>query len=496
MDTIERLIIDLILNFVSREELNLFLRDPRNTAIIVGGLIAVCGALLGTFLLLRGMSLTSDAISHTVLLGIVVAFLLMTRVFNMEPDLSSPFLIIGAAAAGVLTVFLTEMIYRSGLVRQDAALGLAFPLLFAVAVILVARYADNAHLDQDAVMVGEIGIAWANTSSVCYDNCESVTITPDDPRAEVQRSCINCRSESISPRDARAEFAESCGNCGTYTPAQAWREGLIENEPLLVFFPKSITVMGIMTLFTVLFVTLFYKELKLSTFDSALAQALGFRPGWLSYGLMVMVSLVAVGAFDAVGSILVVAFFIIPPATAYLLTDRLWQLLILSPIMGGLSVYLGFDLARGDFLGVFQVSDLLATLNRAFSLDLPTTWDSSISASMVLMMFFIFVVAWVFSPKYGMISTLFNRSEQRRRFADQVMMGHIYNHQGTEVEAHELAVDTLNTHFAWTRTRTQRVLLRLRALNFVQLKDDHVVLTERGRRQVETFKKQTFVTEQ
>ena len=115
------------------------------------------------------MSLTSDAISHTVLLGIVVAFMVMSSLFGREPSLASVWLIIGAAAAGVATVVLTELIYRSGLVKQDAALGLAFPLLFALAVILVSRFVEDVHLDEDAVMVGEIGVAWANTNSHCLN---------------------------------------------------------------------------------------------------------------------------------------------------------------------------------------------------------------------------------------------------------------------------------------------------------------------------------------
>ena len=157
MMPLERLLIEFLLNFATREELNAFLRSPQNTATLIGGLIAVSGALLGTFLLLRGMSMTSDAISHTVLLGIVLAFLLMTEVFRIEGDTSSPWLILGAALAGVGTVVLTEMLYRSGLVRQDAALGLAFPLLFAVAVILVSRFVEDVHLDEDAVLVGRSG---------------------------------------------------------------------------------------------------------------------------------------------------------------------------------------------------------------------------------------------------------------------------------------------------------------------------------------------------
>ena len=267
MFQLEELIIQFLLNFAAREELNAFLRNPQYTATLVGSLIAVSGALLGTFLLLRGMSLTSDAISHTVLLGIVIAFMVMSSVFDQEPSLSSVWLIFGAAAAGVATVLLTELIYRSGLVRQDAALGLAFPLLFALAVIMVSRFVDDVHLDEDAVMVGEIGVAWANTNSHCLDQCTTVTITPDDPRAKLTRQCVNCRELGISPRDKEAEFTEICANCGEYGPAQAWQAGFTQTEPVLVFWPKSITVMALLTLLTVVAVVLLYKELKLSTFD-------------------------------------------------------------------------------------------------------------------------------------------------------------------------------------------------------------------------------------
>src|SRR5690606_32943992 len=172
-------------------------------------------------------------------LGIVVTFLVMVALPGVEPDISSPFLIIGAALSGVATVVLTEAIHRSGLVKADAALGLAFPLLFAIAIILISRFTANVHLDTDAVILGEIGVVWADTESHCLDNCEDVVITADDPRAQMGRQCVNCQSEGISPRDPRAEFEEVCFNCGTYTAAQAWRERLIDEPPELVFWPRS-----------------------------------------------------------------------------------------------------------------------------------------------------------------------------------------------------------------------------------------------------------------
>ena len=111
------------------------------------------------------------------------------------------------------------------------------------------------------------------------------------------------------------------------------------------------------------FVTLFYKELKLTTFDPALAAALGLRPAAMNTALMVLVSITAVAAFDAVGSVLVVAFFIIPPATAWLLSDRLAHILLLAPPGGILATLTGYEFSRGNFLGIAQVSDLLVTLD-------------------------------------------------------------------------------------------------------------------------------------
>jgi manganese/zinc/iron transport system permease protein len=212
MHNVEQGLIQLLLNFISIEQLNAFLSDPQSTAILVGALVAISGALLGTFLLLRKMSMTSDAISHTVLLGIVVAFLVMAALPGVEPDISSPLLIIGAALAGVATVVLTELIHRSGLVKADAALGLAFPLLFAVAIILISRFTADVHLDQDAVILGEIGFVWADAESHCFEHCDDIVITPEDPRAETGRECVNCAEFRNGPRDERAEFAETCFN--------------------------------------------------------------------------------------------------------------------------------------------------------------------------------------------------------------------------------------------------------------------------------------------
>lgn len=484
-----RVFVDLALQFVSLEQFNAFLGDPRAVATIVGALVAISGALLGTFLFLRQMSLTTDAISHTILLGIVVAFLVMVLVFGLEPDLSSPWLIIGAAMAGVATVVLTETLQRTGIVKADAALGLAFPFLFAIAIILVSRFTGDIHLDADSVVVGEIGVAWANTDSVCLENCDSVVVTEDSPQAEIVRRCVNCTTENINPRSDRAVFEELCGNCGTHSAAEAYALGLTETPPALAFLPKALAVMGVITLINVLFVTVFYKELKLATFDAALARALGFRPGVLHYALMVLVSVTAVGAFDAVGAVLVVAFFIIPPATAYLLTRRLSVLLLLAPLFGALAAYTGYDLARGSFLGIIDINAVLRWLDGVVGLGGYTTWNVSISASMVLMMFAFLVLAWVFSPQSGLVAGLIQRRRQANRFSHYVVLGHIANHSGQDDADVELAVPTLHEHFHWSPMHMRLVLAQLRAMQLVTVDGDQVALTPRGERSLAEFRR-------
>jgi manganese/zinc/iron transport system permease protein len=114
--------------------------------------VAVACALPGCFLVLRRMALLSDAISHSILLGIVLAF------FWVQ-DLASPVLILAAAAMGVVTVALVEGLHATRRVKEDAAIALVFPALFSVAVLLIARHAGDVHLDVDAVLLGEIAFA-------------------------------------------------------------------------------------------------------------------------------------------------------------------------------------------------------------------------------------------------------------------------------------------------------------------------------------------------
>ena len=122
---------------------------------IIACLVAVACAIPGVFLVLRKMALITDAISHAILPGIVVGFFI-------AQDVSSPILIIFAALTGVLTVMLVSFIQKTGLVKEDTAIGLVFPALFSLGVILIAQYANDVHLDVDSVLLGELAYAPLN----------------------------------------------------------------------------------------------------------------------------------------------------------------------------------------------------------------------------------------------------------------------------------------------------------------------------------------------
>src|SRR5690554_218937 len=119
---------------------------------MIACLVAVACAIPGTFLVLRKMAMISDAISHSILPGLVIGFFI-------TQDLNSPLLILLATLTGVITVILVERIQKTGLVKEDTAIGLVFPALFSIGVILISKNANDIHLDVDAVLLGELAFA-------------------------------------------------------------------------------------------------------------------------------------------------------------------------------------------------------------------------------------------------------------------------------------------------------------------------------------------------
>ncbi|MDC1416427.1 metal ABC transporter permease, partial [Flavobacteriaceae bacterium] len=120
--------------------------SPQIEIQLIAALVAAACAIPGVFLVLRKMALISDAISHSILPGIVLGFFI-------TQDLSSPLLIVLAAGTGIITVVLVERIQKTGLVKEDTAIGLVFPALFSIGVLLIAKNANDIHLDVDAVLL-------------------------------------------------------------------------------------------------------------------------------------------------------------------------------------------------------------------------------------------------------------------------------------------------------------------------------------------------------
>ena len=349
----------------------------------IASITAAACALPGVFLVLRRLSLMSDAISHAILPGIVIAFFLVE-------DLASPLLILGAGLMGLIMVMLTELLNRTQLVKEDAAIGLVFPALFSLGVILINLYAGNVHLDIDAVLLGELVFAPFNTLTV---------------------------------------FGAEIG-------------------------PKALYVMSGLLFINILFIWMFYKELKLSTFDEALAFSFGFNPVLIHYIFMGVVSVTTVGAFDTVGSILVVALMIAPPSAAYLLTDDLVKMLLLSAGIGILSAVSGFFLA-----------DAL---------------DSSISGSMATMSGVWFLFTFLFAPKRGIVAMARRRVAQRLEFARRVLAVHLSNHAGTDEEAVECHENNLTNHIRWDGSFASQVVRSSLQKGIIVNHNGVLQLTEQG----------------
>lgn len=276
--------------------------------ILTASLVGVTCGIIGVFLILRKMAMMADAISHTVLLGIVLAFIITQQVSGTP-------MLIGAIIAGLLTALFVQWLHSLGL-QQHAAMGIVFTTLFAIGVILISTSVGNAHLDVQHALMGEITfIPW-----------DRITL------------------------------------------------------PIVGEVPRATALLAFIFVVVVVFIVAFYKEWKITTFDPALAASLGIPVLVMHYLFMGLVSVTTVASFDAVGAIMVVAMLITPAASAYLWTDRLSVMILLSGGFGVLSAIVGYYIAA---------------------------WvDTSISGSMAFATGLVFVVSFICSPKHGLVSKL------------------------------------------------------------------------------------------
>jgi len=291
--------------------------------VVIGALAAVACALPGNFLVLRKMSMMGDAISHAVLPGLAIAFL-------VTGARASVTMFIGAAIVGVLTAVFTQWISKFGNVDRGASMGIVFTTLFAIGLLLIVQAADYVDLDPGCVLYG------------------AIELTPIDI---------------------------------------AWRLELWGN---LVEVPRAALVLGGVCLLNAVFVVVFFKELRISSFDPELATTMGINANLMHYLLMTLVAITTVAAFEAVGSIIVIAMLIVPPACAHLLTDRLWLMLLWSVLFAMLSAAMGHlsALLLPGWLGL-----------PAEQLD-----STSTSGMMAVAAGVLFAVVLLFAPRYGVVT--------------------------------------------------------------------------------------------
>ena len=345
---------------------------------------ATACALLSPFLVLRKLSMVSDAISHSVLLGIVLAFFIVK-------DVGSPLLIAGAALFGVITVFAVEFLSGTGLVKNDDAVGIVFPMFFALAVVLITKFARNVHLDTDIVLMGEVIIAPLN----------------------------------------RTEF-------------------------LGMDLPKAFVQMGILFIVNLLFIIIFFKELKITTFDKGFAKLAGFSSVALFYALMTLSSLTAVTAFDAVGAILVVSFLITPGAAAYLISKDLKVMIAIS---------VGY-----------------AVINSVLGYVLSLLMNVSMSGMTAAVAGVTFLITFLFNRE-GLITAIFIRLKRKSELKPELFLTHIGNHSGKKEELEELGLGSIRDHLKWKQTEVDKIAGRLirRGLIRIDINKNIYDLTERGR---------------
>lgn len=264
-----------------------FMQRSLAVAIMVGIICSV----VGSYLMVQRLALLGDAISHSVLPGLAIAFWLGLNIF------------VGAFIAGVLSTVLIAWIHRRSPIKEDAAMGIVFSAFFALGITLITTIQKDNKIDLNHFLFGNI-----------------LGVTPGDVRDT-----------------------------------------------------------AIIAALVLLAVALLYKELLFYSFDPLGAQASGLPVGWLNSGLMVLIALTVVASMKVVGVILVLSLLITPGAAAYLLVPRLHLVMMLGSAIGVVSSISGMYLS--------------------YYFNLPS------GPAIVLVVSAFFVLAFLFSPRHGVLTT-------------------------------------------------------------------------------------------
>ncbi len=378
--------------------------------VITAALAAMACALPGTFLLLRRESLMGDALSHATLPGMVLAYLALNAVTQagwLTPAGMTawrhPALFLGAAISGVLCGLLAELLQRWGRMEPSAALGVVFTSLFALGLLMIRTWADQAHIDPGCVL---------------YGNLEMV-------------------------------IADPIGKSG---------------------IPRAVVINGAMLTVNATLLLLFYKEIKLCTFDRDLARSLGIPADRVHLMLLAMTGATVVAAFESVGSILVIAMLVAPPATALLLSDRLGGVLSGALIVAAVTAF-------GGHLAALAIPVILHRWAGAAE-------ASSVSTAgmMAVVAGGLFLTTWFLSPRYGLLRQGLDQARLRQRILSEDILGVLYRLEELRPAAIPGADNaSLAATLSVTPWRLWRALSRLTQRGWIAMGGQGVVLTEDGR---------------
>jgi manganese/zinc/iron transport system permease protein len=231
---------------------------------------------------LKKMTMLANSLSHTILLGIVIAYILLLPLMPKEKIsshcISVEILLLASLISGVITTLLTHFLSSVFRLQEDASTGLVFTTLFALGIVLITALTRNAHIGLEAIM--------GNVDALHLDD---------------------------------------------------------------LFFIFWIACVDLSLIF------LLYKEWKVTTFDAPFAQSLGFSRHLFNYFLMVLTAVTVIGAFRAVGVLLVLAFLVAPVLTARLFCTRLMRLLLCACGLGIVCALFSVALSR-HFLSAYQIS--------------------------------------------------------------------------------------------------------------------------------------------
>ncbi len=299
--------------------------------ILVGIVCNSCCALLGCFLVLRRMSMLGDAISHAVLPGLAMAFIL-SGTLNALP------MFIGAAVFAMLTAGLSRLLSSVGNTSEESGLGIVFTSLFALGILLIQVFAENVHLDRDAVLEGAIE----------YVTLETTTLF-----------------------------------------ALQW--------------PTSLGVTSMVLIGVLIWLALFWKQIKAASFDPVYASAIGLHGHAMLAVLVILVALCVVAAFKIVGTVLVVAMLVIPAASAQLICQQLSRM-----------------------LGVSVLFAIAATITGYYA-----AWHLNTNAAgmMAVMAGVGYFGALLFSPSQGLLLSQHHRRKLKQRIFAEDILGVLFRYE-------------------------------------------------------------------